>query len=26
VGRDFLRGIEAKLGHGVTLPDKCRRD
>ena len=25
VGRDFLRGIEAKLGHGVKLPEKCRR-
>ncbi len=26
VGRDFLHGIEAKLGHDITLPEKCRRD
>lgn len=25
VGRDFLRLIEAQLGHAVTLPDKCRK-
>lgn len=24
VGRDFLHGIEKKLGGGVTLPEKCR--
>ncbi|WP_101674790.1 GNAT family N-acetyltransferase [Alloalcanivorax mobilis] len=24
VGRDFLRLIEKRLGHGVELPEKCK--